>query len=79
MPYGYAHAQDQLVGYARICSNKREFKTRNKRLSTKLEKEGFKKIILENALVNFYRSHYDEVRKYADHRSRNLESPEWFG
>ena len=54
----------QLVRYARICSDKREFKTRNKRLSTKLEKQGFKKKILEKAFVKFYRSHYDEVQKY---------------
>ena len=54
----------QLVRCARICGDKREFKTRNKRLSTKLEKQGFKKKILEKAFVKFYRSHYDEVRKY---------------
>ena len=41
----------------------RENKTRNKRLSSKLEKQGFKKI-LEKLFVKFDRSHYDEVRKY---------------
>ena len=53
-----------MVRYARICSDKREFKTRNKRLSTKLEKQGFKKKIVEKAFVKFYRSHYDEVQKF---------------
>ena len=32
--------------------------------STKLEKQGCKKKILEKAFVKFYRSHYDELRKY---------------
>ena len=54
----------QLVRYAKICSDKREFKARNKRLSTMLEKQGFKKMILEKTFVKFYRNHYDEVRKY---------------
>ena len=49
--------------YARICSDKRELKIRNKLLSTKLEKQGFKKKILEKVFVKFYRSHYDEVQK----------------
>ena len=31
-----------------------------KHLSTKLDKQGFKKKILEKAFVKFYRSHYDE-------------------
>ena len=39
----------QLVRYARICNNKRDFKTRSMRLSTKLEKQGFKKKILEKS------------------------------
>ena len=54
----------QLVRYARICGDKREFKARNKRLSIKLEKQGFKKKILEETFTKFYRSHYDELRKY---------------
>ena len=52
----------QLVKYARICSVTREFKTRNRHLFTKLEKQGFKKRILEKAFVKFYRNHYDEMR-----------------
>ena len=50
--------------YARICSNKSDFKTRSKRLWSKLEKQGFNKKILQNSFVKFYRSHYDKVRKY---------------
>ena len=41
----------QLVRYAKICSNKREFKTRKKLLSTKLEKEGLKKKILDKTFI----------------------------
>ena len=63
----------QLVRYARICNDKREFKAQNKLLSTKLEKQGFKKKILEKTFVKAYRSHYDE------HLSRNLERPKLFG
>ena len=54
----------QLVRYARICSDKREFKARNKNLLKKLEKQGCNKKILEKTFVKFYRSHYDEVQKY---------------
>ena len=55
----------QPVRYARICSDKREFQTRNKEISTKLEKQGFKKKILENAFViKLCRTHYDKVQKY---------------
>ena len=46
------YTMSQLVRYARVCSDKREFKTRNKLLSTKLERQGFKKEILEMAFVN---------------------------
>ena len=54
----------QLVRYTRVCSDKSEFKARNRRLSTKLEKQGFRKKILNKTFVKFYRRHYDEVRKY---------------
>ena len=50
--------------YARICSDKKEFKTQTKLLSTKLEKQGFKKKIVEKSFVKIYRSHYDKVQKY---------------
>ena len=53
----------QLVRYARICNNKSDFKTKHKHLLSKLEKQGFKKI-LEKSFAKFYRSHYDKVRKY---------------
>ena len=36
-----------------------EFKTRNKCLSTKLEKQDLKKKMLEKSFVKFYRSHDD--------------------
>ena len=41
---------------------KNEFKARNRRLLTKLEKQGFRKKILNKTFVKFYRRHYDEVR-----------------
>ena len=54
----------QLVRYARICSNKSDFKTRNQRLMSKLEKQGFMKQRLERSFAKFYRSHYEEIQKY---------------
>ena len=49
----------QLVRYTRACSHKNEFKVRNRRLLTKLEKQGFRKKILNKTFVKFYRRHYD--------------------
>ena len=41
---------------------KSDFITINKCLSSKLEKQGFKKI-LEKSFIKLYRSYYDEVQK----------------
>ena len=54
----------QLVRYARVCSNKNDFVARNQRLTSKLEKQGFEKGRLQKSFAKFYRSHFDEIRKY---------------
>ena len=53
---------------------KSDFKTRSKRLSSKLEKQGFKKKILEKSFVKFRRSHYVDVRKYGASIKEHRES-----
>ena len=50
--------------YARVCSNKNDFVARSHRQSSKLEKQGFKKRRLQKSFAKFYRSHFDETRKY---------------
>ena len=50
--------------YARVCTNKNDFVARNQRLTSKLEKQGFEKGRLQKSFAKFYRSHFDEIRKY---------------
>ena len=54
----------QLVRYARICSCKYDFTHRHQRLLSKLLKQGFQKQQLQKSFAKFYRSHFDEVKKY---------------
>ena len=51
-----------MLEFAMIRENLKQ--ERRAYISTNLEKQGFKKKILEKAFVKSYRSHYDEVRMY---------------
>ena len=54
----------QLVRYARICSRKDDFIYRHRRLSLKLQQQGYKFQQLMKLFHKFYRSHSDELKKF---------------
>ena len=54
----------QLVRYARICSRKDDFIYRHRRLSLKLQQQGYKYKQLMKSFHKFYRSHSDELKKF---------------
>ena len=54
----------QLVRYARICSRKDDFIYRHRRLSLKLQQQGYKYQQLMKSFHKFYRSHSDELKKF---------------
>ena len=51
----------QLVRYARICSRKYDFIYRHRRLSLKLQQQGYKYQQLMKSFHKFYRSHSDQT------------------
>ena len=55
--FEFPGVQSFLVQHFR-CVN---LKTRNKRLLTELEKQGFKKKIFKKSFVKFYRSHFNNM------------------
>ena len=54
----------QLVRYARIWSRKDDFIYRHRRLSLKLQQQGYKYQQLMKSFHKFYRSHSDELKKF---------------
>ena len=54
----------QLIRFARVSSHVDEFNTRNKVLTTKLLRQGYRYHKLRKALSKFYRRHLDIVSKY---------------
>ena len=48
----------QLLRFARVCSHVDDFNTRNKCLTAKLLKQGYRYHKLRNAFSKFYRRHY---------------------
>ena len=54
----------QLVRYARICSRKDDFIYRHRRLSLKLQQQGYKYQQHMKSFHKFYRSHSDELKKF---------------
>ena len=54
----------QLVRYARICSRNDDFIYRHRRLSLKLQQQGYKYQQLMKSFHKFYRSHSDELKKF---------------
>ena len=62
----------QLVRYARICSRKDDFIYRHRRLSLKLQQQGYKYQQLMKSFHKFYRSHSDELKKFVKSDQRIL-------
>ena len=54
----------QLICFARVSSHVDNFTTRNKVLTAKLLRQGYRYHKLRNACSKFYRRHFDLVSKY---------------
>ena len=54
----------QLIRFARVSSHVDDFNTRNKVLTAKLLRQGYRYHKLRKAFSKFYRQHFDRVSKY---------------
>ena len=54
----------QLIRFARVCSHVDDFNTRNKCLTAKLLKQGYRYHKLRKAFSRFYRQHYELISKF---------------
>ena len=54
----------QLIRFARVSSHVDDFNTRNKVLTTKLLRQGYRYQLLRKAFSKFYRRHFGIVSKY---------------
>ena len=53
-----------LIRFARVCSNVDDFNARNKCLTSKLLKQGYRHHKLRKAFSKFYRRHYELISKF---------------
>ena len=54
----------QLIRFARVCCHVKEFNARNKCLTAKLLKQGYRYDKLRTAFSKFYRRHYKLISKF---------------
>ena len=54
----------QLIRFARVCSHVDDFNIRNKCLTAKLLKQGYRYHKLRKAFSKFYRRHYEFISKF---------------
>ena len=54
----------QLIKFARVCCHVDDFNTRNKCLTAKLLKQGYRYHKLRKAFSKFYRRHYELISKF---------------
>ena len=54
----------QLIRFARVCSHVDDFNTRNKLLTAKLLKQGYRYHKLRKAFSKFYRRHYELISNF---------------
>ena len=64
----------QLIRFARVSSHVDDFNTRNKVLTAKLLRQGYRYHKLRKAFSKFYRRHFDIVSKYKS-RKENPQKP----
>ena len=60
----YGVCISQLIRFARVCSHVDDFNTRNKCLTAKLLKQGYRYHKLRKAFSKFYRRHYELISKF---------------
>ena len=54
----------QLISFARVCSHVEDFNARNKWLTAKLLKQGYRYHKLRKAVSKFYRRNYEIISKF---------------
>ena len=73
----------QLIRFARVSSHVDDFNTRNKALTAKLLRQGYRYHKLRQAFSKFYRRHFDIVSKYYVGLKtlllQGLSEPEFYG
>ena len=73
----------QLIRFARVCSHVENFNTRNKCLTAKLLKQGYRYHKLRKAFSKFYRWHYELISKLnvglKSLLNQCLSEPEFYG
>ena len=73
----------QLIRFALVCSNVDHFNTRNKCLTAKLLKQGYRYHKLRKAFSKFYRRHYELISKFnvrlKSRLHQGLPEPEFYG
>ena len=79
----YAVYISQLIRFARVSSHVDDFNTRNKVLTAKLLRQGYRYHKIRKAFSKFYRRHFDIVSKYNVGLKRllleGLSEPEFYG
>ena len=60
-PPSYEVYISQLIRFARVCNHVDDFNTRNKCLTAKLLKQGYRYHKLRKAFSKFYRRHYELI------------------
>ena len=73
----------QLIQFARVSSRFDDFNTRNKVLTAKFLRQGYRYHKIRKAFSKFYRRHFDIVSKYHVELKRllqeGLSEPEFYG
>ena len=73
----------QLIRFSRVSSHVDDFNTRNKVLTAKLLRQGYRYHKIRKAFSNFYRRHFDIVSKYNVELNtlvlQGLSEPEFYG
>ena len=60
----YGVCISHLIRFARVCSHVEDFNARNKCLTAKLLKQGYRYHKLKRAFSKFYRRHYELISKF---------------
>ena len=69
----------QLIRFARVCSHEDDFNARNKCLTAKLLKQGYRYNKLRKTFSKFYRRHYDLILKFNVGLKSGLSEPQFYG
>ena len=79
----YGEYISQLIRFARVCSHVDDFNTRNKCLTAKLLKQGYRYHKLRKVFSKFYRRHYELISKFSvglkSLLHQGLSEPEFYG